>query len=131
MNPRDTGDNLNRHQVIRRGGTYGAPLPAEAPDDGADRGIAAFMGCGSLIRQFEFVMSVWANNTSFKGQENSRDPIIGTQDGTLDMIIPKRPIRKKIAGIPSFTTIRGGAYLFLPGIEGLRFLAGSAAQETH
>jgi len=131
MNPRDTGDNLNRHQVIRRGGTYGELLPPDAPDDGADRGIAAFMGCGSLIRQFEFVMSVWANNTSFKGQENSRDPIIGTQDGTLDMSIPKRPVRKKITGIPSFTTIRGGAYLFLPGIKGLRFLAGAPAPEAH
>ena len=131
MNPRGTGDNLGRHQVIRRGGTYGDLLPPDVPDDGADRGIAAFMGCGSLIRQFEFVMSVWANNTSFKGQENSRDPIIGTQDGTLDMIIPKRPVRKKIAGIPAFTTIRGGAYLFLPGIEGLRFLAGAAAPEPN
>jgi deferrochelatase/peroxidase EfeB len=131
MNPRDTGDNLNRHQIIRRGGTYGAPLPPDAPEDGADRGIAAFMGCGSLIRQFEFVMSVWANDTAFKGLENSRDPIVGTQDGTLDMTIPKRPIRKRIGGIPSFTTIRGGAYLFLPGITGLRFLASAAAPETY
>ena len=131
MNPRDTGDNLGRHQIIRRGGTYGDLLPPDAPDDGADRGIAAFMGCGSLVRQFEFVMSVWANDTAFKGLENSRDPIIGTQDGTLDMTIPKRPIRRKITGIPPFTTIRGGSYLFLPGINGLRFLAGSGSSATH
>ena len=130
MNPRDTGDNLNRHTLIRRGGTYGDLLPPDAPDDGADRGIAAFMGCGSLIRQFEFVMSVWINNTDFKGQENSRDPIVGTQDGTLDMVIPKRPVRKKITGIPAFTTIRGGAYLFLPGIKGLRFLAGDSSSTS-
>jgi deferrochelatase/peroxidase EfeB len=126
MNPRDTGDNLNRHQLIRRGGTYGELLPPNEPDDGLDRGIAAFMGCGSLIRQFEFVMGVWANDTNFKGQANSRDPIVGTQDGTLDLVIPKRPVRQKFAGIPAFTTIRGGAYLFLPGIKGLRLLAGDA-----
>jgi deferrochelatase/peroxidase EfeB len=130
MNPRDTGDNLARHQIIRRGGTYGAPLPEDAPDDGVDRGIAAFMGCASLVRQFEFAMSVWANDPHFKGLENQRDPIVGTQDGTLDFTIPKRPIRKKIAGIPAFTTIRGGAYLFLPGIGGLRFLAGAASPAT-
>jgi deferrochelatase/peroxidase EfeB len=130
MNPRDTGDNLARHQIIRRGGTYGAPLPEGAPDDGVDRGIAAFMGCASLVRQFEFAMSVWANDPHFKGLENQRDPIVGTQDGTLDFTIPKRPIRKKIAGIPAFTTIRGGAYLFLPGIGGLRFLAGAASPAT-
>ena len=35
------------------------------------------------------------------------------------MTIPKRPIRKKITGLPAFTTIRGGAYFFLPGHQGL------------
>ena len=34
MNPRDTGDSLERHQLIRRGGTYGPLLPEDAPDDG-------------------------------------------------------------------------------------------------
>ena len=130
MNPRDTGDSMERHQMIRRGGTYGPLLPEDAPDDGADRGIAAFMGCASLIRQFEFAMNVWANDPSFKGLENERDPIIGTQDGTFDMTIPKRPIRKKIAGLPAFTTVRGGAYFFLPGINGLRFLARSGSPAT-
>jgi Dyp-type peroxidase family len=123
MNPRDSGDNLERHQIIRRGGTYGELLPADASDDGADRGIAAFMGCASLVRQFEFAMNVWANATDFKGLENERDPIIGTQDGTLNLTIPKRPIKQTITGIPAFTTVRAGAYLFLPGIRGLRFLA--------
>ncbi len=125
MNPRDTGDNLKRHQIIRRGGTYGSLLPEDAPDDGQDRGIAAFMGCGSLVRQFEFAMNVWANDPNFHGLENERDPFAGTHDGTYQMVIPKRPIRKKIASIPAFTTIRAGAYLFLPGIGGLRSLARS------
>ena len=44
-------------------------------------------------------------------------------DGTLDFKIPKRPIRKKICGLPAFTTVRGGAYFFLPGIKALRYLA--------
>ena len=52
-----------------------------------------------------------------------RDPMCGTQDGTFDMTIPKRPIRKKITGLTAFTTIRGGAYFFLPGIRALRYLA--------
>ena len=77
-----------------------------------------------------FAMSVWANDPAFKGLGNERDPIIGTQDGTLDLTIPKRPVRKKITGIPAFTTIRAGAYLFLPGIEGLRFLSGATTART-
>ena len=123
MNPRDTAANMQRHKMIRRGGTYGPPLPEGAPEDGKERGIAAFIGCASLVRQFEFAMNVWANDPNFHELGNQRDPFIGTQDGTFDMTIPKRPIRKKITGLPAFTTIRGGAYFFLPGIKALRYLA--------
>jgi Dyp-type peroxidase family len=123
MNPRDTAANMNRRKMIRRGGTYGPPLPEDAPEDGQERGIAAFVGCASLVRQFEFAMNVWANDPNFHELGNERDPIVGTQDGRFDMTIPKRPIRKKIKRLPSFTTIRGGAYFFLPGIKALRYLA--------
>ncbi len=123
MNPRDTAVNMQQRKMIRRGGTYGPPLPEGAPEDGKERGIAAFIGCASLVRQFEFAMNVWANDPNFHELGNERDPIIGTQDGTFDMTIPKRPIRKKITGLPAFTTIRGGAYFFLPGIKSLRYLA--------
>jgi Dyp-type peroxidase family len=123
MNPRDTAANMNRRRMIRRGATYGPYLPENAPDDGADRGIAAFVICGSLIRQFEFAQNVWANDPNFHELGNERDPIIGNQDGTFEFKIPKRPIRKKIIGLPAFTTVRGGAYFFLPGIKALRYLA--------
>ena len=53
MNPRDTAANMNRRRLIRRGATYGPHLPEDAPEDGQERGIAAFVICGSLIRQFE------------------------------------------------------------------------------
>ena len=122
MNPRDTAANMQRRKMIRRGGTYGPPLPEDKPDDGIERGIAAFVGCASLVRQFEFAMNVWANDPNFHELGNERDPFVGTQDGSFDMTIPRRPIRKKILGLPAFTTIRGGAYFFLPGIKALRYL---------
>jgi Dyp-type peroxidase family len=125
MNPRDTVANVNRRRMIRRGATYGPALPEGAPDDRQDRGIAAFIICASLARQFEFAQNVWANDENFKDLGNDRDPIIGTQDGTLDFKIPKRPIRKVIRGLPAFTTVVGGAYFFLPGLRALRFLAGA------
>jgi deferrochelatase/peroxidase EfeB len=128
MNPRDTAENMQRRKMIRRGGTYGPALPAGAPDDGVERGIAAFIGCSSLIRQFEFAMNVWVNDPKFKNLDNERDPIVGNQDGTFDMTIPNRPIRKRLRGLPAFTTIRGGAYFFLPGIKALRFLASGQAE---
>jgi deferrochelatase/peroxidase EfeB len=126
MNPRDTAVNMNRRRIIRRGGTYGPPLPEGAPEDGVERGIAAFVGCASLIRQYEFAQNVWANDPRFHELRNERDPFIGTHDGSYDMTIPRRPIKKKITGLPAFTTVRGGAYFFLPGIRALRFLAAGA-----
>jgi deferrochelatase/peroxidase EfeB len=126
MNPRDTADNMNRRRMIRRGGTYGRPLPEGAPEDGVERGIAAFIGCSSLVRQFEFAMNVWANDPDFMDLKNERDPICGNHDGTFDMTMPKRPIKKTIKGLPAFTTLRGGAYFFLPGIKAVRFLANGA-----
>src|SRR6516165_35992 len=123
MNPRDTAANMNRRRLIRRGATYGPYLPEDAADDGVERGIAAFVICASLIRQFEFAQNVWANDRNFHELGNERDPIIGNQDGTFEFKIPKRPIRKKITGLPAFTTVKGGAYFFLPGIKALRYLA--------
>ncbi len=123
MNPRDTGANMSRRRMIRRGATYGPALPEGAAEDGVERGIAAFVICASLVRQFEFAQNVWANDKNFHELGNERDPIIGNQDGTLEYKIPKRPIRKKITGLPAFTTVRGGAYFFLPGLKALRHLA--------
>ena len=123
MNPRDTAANINRRRMIRRGATYGPALPDGAPDDGVERGIAAFVICGSLIRQFEFAQNVWANDRNFHELGNERDPVIGNQDGTFEFKIPKRPIRKKITGLPAFTTVKGGAYFFLPGLRALGYLA--------
>ena len=123
MNPRDTAVNMQRRRMIRRGATYGPALPEDAPEDGVDRGVAAFVLCASLVRQFEFAQNVWINDPNFHELGNERDPIIGNQDGTFDMTIPNRPIRKKITGLPAFTTVKGGAYFFLPGIKALHYLA--------
>ncbi|MFV8311056.1 Dyp-type peroxidase [Mycobacteroides chelonae] len=123
LNPRDTAPNMNRRRMIRRGATYGPALAADAPDDGVNRGIAAFIICASLVRQFEFAQNVWINDKTFHELGNEHDPIIGTQDRTMDFTIPKRPIRVVQKGLPAFTTLRGGAYFFLPGLGALRYLA--------
>ena len=65
MNPRDTAVNMNRRRMIRRGATYGSHLPEDAPEDGVERGIAAFVICASLVRQFEFAQNVWINDRNF------------------------------------------------------------------
>jgi Dyp-type peroxidase family len=129
MNPRDTTvGNVQRRRMIRRGATYGPALPEDAPEDGLDRGIASFILCASLVRQFEFAQNVWINDPNFHELRHERDPLIGNQDGTFDFTIPKRPIRRKITGLPAFTTLKGGAYFFLPSIKALRYLAALGQQ---
>ena len=82
INPRDTAVNIQRRKMLRRGATYGPPLPEGAPEDGIDRGIAAFVICASLVRQFEFAQNVWVNDPNFHELGNERDPMIGAQDDT-------------------------------------------------
>ena len=123
LNPRDTAHYMNRRRMIRRGATYGPALPEGAPDDGEARGIAAFIICADLVRQFEFAQNVWINDKAFHELGNEHDPIAGAQDGALDFTVPKRPIRKVHKGIPAFTSLTGGAYFFLPGLSAIRYLA--------
>ena len=118
LNPRDTAHYMNRRRMIRRGATYGPALPDGAPDDGADRGIAAFIICADLVRQFEFAQNVWINDRAFHELGNEHDPICGTQDGTMEFTIPKRPIRKVLKGLPAFTTLAGRRLLLPAGTDG-------------
>jgi deferrochelatase/peroxidase EfeB len=113
---------MNRRLIIRRGGTYGPHLPDDAPEDGANRGIAVFGGCADIARQFEFLISVWSNDPEFM-ELNEKDPFAGSNEGPFEVTIPKRPIKKKLKGLNAFTTVTGGAYFFLPGIRALKYLA--------
>jgi Dyp-type peroxidase family len=126
MNPRDAdvAGVVRVHRMIRRGTSYGPPLPDGAlEDDGVDRGLMfAFVGA-HLGRQFEFVQSEWANDSSFFGGSLGKDPLAGASDGTGTFDIPKRPLRMRVHGLPRFVVARGGEYCFLPGLRALRWLA--------
>jgi hypothetical protein len=37
--------------------------------------------------------------------------------------MPGRPVRTRVKGLPQFVAIQGGAYLFLPGLKAIRYLA--------
>ena len=124
MNARDsviTGQ-VRLHRMIRRGTNYGPSLPPGVlDDDGADRGLMfAFVGA-RLARQFEFVQQQWVNDGKFIGAPAERDPLVGVQDGG-EFTIPKRPIRRRLHGLPNFVVNRGGEYCFMPGLRALRWL---------
>lgn len=152
-NPRDQirpsgpAESLNmsaRHRIMRRGRVYGEPLfdpmlldrpddpqtrrlLLELADDGAARGVHFFCVNASIKRQFEFVQQAWVNNPRFNGLVNNRDPLGGDNDPDAEtpsvMIVPGRPEGLRTAPLPRFITVRGGAYLFMPGLRALRYLS--------
>lgn len=129
MNPRDQFKHeavqVRRHRVLRRGASYGPVLPEGVlDDDGVERGIVFIFVGASLSRQFEFVQSEWANQGTFIGAPDEKDPISGTNFASSGILtIPRQPIRQRLKGLPQFVVNRGGEYLFLPGLRALRLLA--------
>ena len=123
-NPRDASiaGVARLHRMIRRGTAYGPTLPdGVMVDDRADRGLMfAFVGA-HIGRQFEFVQSQWINDGVFFGAGQDRDPIVGSTN--INFTLPRKPVRKRLQGIPNFVVTRGGEYCFMPGLRALRWLA--------
>ncbi|WBO65590.1 Dyp-type peroxidase [Streptomyces camelliae] len=125
-NPRDStiiGD-ARMHRLIRRGTTYGPPLPEGVlEDDGADRGLVGVFLGAHLERQFEFIKAEWVNDGNFIGYPGEQDPVAGHHGGTGTVTIPEKPVRRRLQNLPSFVVTRGGEYCFVPGLRALRWLA--------
>lgn len=135
VNPRDglqaTMANARLHRLVRRGAAYGPMLPEDATeDDGQDRGIVLALINANPGRQFEFVQSQWVNDGDFVSQGLRSDPIIGRRDRADDFAYPAKPVRRRLTGLPDFTATRGGEHVFLPGLGGLRWLAGMKGADT-
>lgn len=113
----------NRHRIMRRSRVYGPALDDPlAGDDERERGLFFLCVNANIERQFEFVQHSWCNNPKFGDLYDEQDPLLGTDpSGTFTM--QGHPLRSRVRGIPSFVTVRGGAYFFLPGIRALRMLA--------
>ncbi|MGH2901861.1 MAG: Dyp-type peroxidase, partial [Solirubrobacteraceae bacterium] len=130
-NPRDAlghaGKLTMRHRMIRRGMPYGPPLPdGETSDDGADRGLVFVSFQASIFRQFEGVQTPWINDGNSFGLGGDKDFLLGDPAGSGKMTIQgERPFFLSPAG--PFVVTRGGEYLFVPGISGLRAIVDGAA----
>jgi Dyp-type peroxidase family len=132
------------HRLLRRARVFGPPLfdPAlltdptnvagrkallDIADDGHARGIHFFCVNANIGSQFEFVQQTWCNNPRFGGLNDNKDPILGdnarADRAASHMTIPQRPFRLRTAALPRFVKVRAGAYLFIPSLTALRFLA--------
>ena len=130
------------HRIIRRGRPYGPPvaasmevidilkqLEAPDPDPKVERGLMFLCFCANIARQFEFVQQTWINNPKFGGLYADPDPLMGhreaaeMQQPTGDFTVQAQPVRRRYQALPDFVTVRGGAYLFMPGLAAVRHLA--------
>jgi Dyp-type peroxidase family len=109
-----------RHRIVRRGIPYGRKAEDSAPTE--DRGLVFIALNANLERQFEFIQQSWMNNEKFGGLYDERDPVSSSGDSGR-LTIPAPPLRKSVAGLSRFVTMKGGGYFFLPSAKALRFLA--------
>lgn len=127
-NPRDglgwNGALSFRHRIIRRGMPYGPRLPeGVTKDDGAERGLVFVSFQANLARQFEAIQVQWLNDGNVFGLGHDVDFIMGThrEEGGTMVIQGECPFY--LGPQDDFVTMRGGEYLFVPGIRALRAVA--------
>jgi len=139
------------HRLLRRGRVYGPPLfdssllqrlsSSEArdalvnlKDDGRPRGIHFLCVNANLKSQFEFVQQTWCNNVHFGGLNDNPDPLLGDRRKAHErpgrMTIPREGGSLRTRPLPRFVTVKAGAYLFMPSLTALRFLASAPATAT-
>ena len=111
---------VRRHRLIRRGVEYGPHLKDGAlEDDGIDRGLINLFIQADIERQFEFVQKEWMKGGEFIGLDpNEQDPINGVGGEGSQMVVPgaKQPF---LFDLPTFVKVKGGEYLFVPGLKAL------------
>jgi Dyp-type peroxidase family len=132
----------DRHRLLRRGRAYGAPVVESfdpdhilvAADERArqERGLHFICFNTDIGRQFEFVQHTWVNGMKFDGLFADPDPLIAPHVDPADAKHPEEvsnftiqgcPVRHRETGLTRFVTMRGGAYLFMPGMKALEYLA--------
>jgi len=114
---------VRRHRLIRRGVEYGPHLEdGTFEDDGVDRGLINLFIQADIERQFEFVQHEWMKGGEFLGLDpNEQDPINGVGGEGSQMLVPgaKQPF---LFDLPTFVRVKGGEYLFVPGLKALEGL---------
>lgn len=118
-------ERTRRNRIIRRGMPYGPPWDPARPDDG-DRGLIFVCFNASITRQFELIQRHWLMDGDTFGLADDRDFLTAPADPNGKMTIQGDTSRPPQFLWPQqqFVTVRGGYYLFVPGITALRQIVG-------
>ncbi len=120
---------VSHHRLLRRGRSYGRPfitsmkpeeLFSKANQEEQERGLHFICLNANISRQFEFVQSMWLNNSKFRGLYNDADQLSGAN--ISDFTVQQRPVSRVLKDVDAFVKVRGGGYFFLPSHTALKFL---------
>jgi Dyp-type peroxidase family len=120
------------HRMLRRGREYGPLTNEEAGSErrSDEQGLRFICLNANILRQFEFVQNSWIANPKFDGLEEA-DPLLGNRRPLLDetatntFTCPQESgINRRYENLPTFVTVRGGAYFFMPSLRALRYICG-------
>jgi cytochrome P450/deferrochelatase/peroxidase EfeB len=127
MNPRSSivAGRSHSRRLLRRGMPYGPKFDPKGPSDGQARGLIGVFLCADLNRQFEFILRQWAQgDRATAGLVGQQDPLLGAQTLAAEYRIPRAAGGDIVLKMPRLLTTVGSAYLFMPGIAGLKYLSG-------
>ena len=144
-NPRNEaiiGTTSTHHRIVRRAMPYGPAYDRTHPTPGP-RGLIGYFINASLTNQFEFLTNQWNQVATFVKSAtdpngtcagnavfnvSGQDVFLGVNDPsssslTLAACGANGSANTTVKGFSRLVTTRGGAYVFLPSITGLRYLA--------
>jgi deferrochelatase/peroxidase EfeB len=148
-NPRNgsvVGTDSTHHRIVRRAIPYGPAYDPAAPVQ-TPRGLIGYFINGSISNQFVFLQGQWDQASDFVkaavGPDGSaagnayfnisgEDVFLGVNDPAKTSFTLPAPGQggknnRKITGWPQLIRTVGSAYVFLPSITGLRYLATAPA----
>lgn len=144
-NPRNAavvGTDSTHHRIVRRAMPYGPAYDPEQPVD-VPRGLIGYFINGSITNQFVFLQGQWDQLSSFVKSAtgpggssagnavfniSGEDVFLGVNNPsgssfTLPALGSGGRNNKAISGFSRMITTRGSAYVFIPSITGLNYLA--------
>ena len=113
-------------RLVRRGMPFGPWLAeGEEPRRPRERGLLGSFLCASLSSQFEAMQADWLHlGLQDPSITSTNDPLVGANDGSTGAFqFFAEGEWRTVRGLPSFVQTMGGAYLFVPSMKGLEWIA--------
>jgi Dyp-type peroxidase family len=131
-NPRDAfghaGQLTLRHRILRRGMPYGPALAQDDPPDAVERGLIFVAYQADVERQFEVIQRRWMGDGNAFGLGGEPDALVGAGGRLTMQGRPPRPPRF-VADLGAHVALRGGEYLWVPGLAALAALASRSGRQ--